>query len=132
MSISANFTNTDRSFTFDNISVEQTNGTYYEGSPNSLTINSSGNNTYSTVYTYNKDGVTTEVNNELTYTSNPSTFTWSGDNLYYSQQTFFLDFFFGMYTILSQTLSNNPNIDYLTLGTVFTCPVLTSNQLYST
>ena len=123
--------NNGTNFLFYNISVKMTNGTLYTGSLNQLNItNEASSQDYYFSFIDSSGAI---ISNVLSFSgggANPSVFTWSGDNLDYPPQQFYLDFFFGIYTILAQVLSSNPNIDYISIGTVFTCPLLTSSQIY--
>lgn len=118
--------------TFSNITVKMTDGTLYTGGPDTLKITS---NPSSNSYTFLYVDTSTNISyiDTLTFSgggTNTSVFTLTGYNYNSPQQEFYICFFFGIYTILAQALSINAKIDYISIGTVFMSPLLSSPMLF--
>lgn len=119
-------------FTFTDINILLTNGSYETNVPNSLAIVpiiTSTGTYWQFMLTF--DNANENTTAELTYSGGngaASYFTWSGLNNSNFKNFNFLYFYFGLFTILSQTNSNAAINKYYDIGCVFLCPLLLSSQ----
>lgn len=117
-------------FIFTDIKILLTNGMYETNVPNSLAIidTSSIESSWQFILTF--DNANENTTADLTYSGgsgNTSYFTWSGLSNSNFQNYNFLYFYFGLFTILSQTNSGAAMNKYYDIGCVFLCPLLLSS-----